>query len=134
MKLTLLPLLSILLHLDRPVRLQGDGGSDLFTGNHHPITLNTSSLCGSIDKCGSLYSRDYVKDVYYSGLRKRQAKATTKECRRRIEFEYVSYLRSLAEESPFHFETIWYHTQCPSVIDSPQVTVTNINHYLSIHL
>ncbi len=41
-----------------------------------------------------------------------QQKAVTNECKRKIEFEFMKYIRALTEESPFPFENILFHSQC----------------------
>jgi hypothetical protein len=45
------------------------------------------------------------------------ANTKTDECRRKIETEYMRQLRVVAEESPYPFEDVYFHTQCPTVWD-----------------
>jgi hypothetical protein len=98
----------------------------------------------------SLYSDDYMRDMYHSALRKVTAvsrndahgilyrlivlsilshgyrlfvvgagdgliqKTSTVECRAWVEFEYMRYIRSQMDETPFPFEDVMYHSQCDS--------------------
>ena len=64
-----------------------------------------------------LFGPDYLRDMYRSGLRRMTANTKTDECRRKIEIEYMRQLRVVAEESPYPFEDVYFHTQCPTVWD-----------------
>lgn len=62
-----------------------------------------------------LFSDNYLKDVYKSGLRRLTAKAHSEHCRGWIEYEFMKHIRAIAEESPLPFEDVMFHTQCPDV-------------------
>ncbi len=48
-------------------------------------------------------------------------KARSVECKRRIEVEFMKHIRAVSEESPFPFEDVLYHSQCPKVSHPPLV-------------
>jgi len=87
-------------------------------------SIDRLTPCRSADECGISYSRNYMDDVYYSGLRKRTAKATTLECKQRIEYEYMKHIRATALEEGYPFELVWFATQCPNVPEKPPVPIT----------
>ncbi len=84
-------------------------------------SIDSLNACKSNDECGISYSRNYIDDVYYSGLRKRTSKATTLECKQRIEYEYMKYIRATALEEGFPFELVWFASQCPNLPEKPPV-------------
>ena len=61
------------------------------------------------------YSTTYLHDVYYSGLRRATRAATSASCKRKIEIEYMRQFRVIAEESPYPFENVFFHSQCPII-------------------
>ena len=48
-------------------------------------------------------------------------KAETVECKKRIEFEFMKYVRALIGETAYPFEDVLYYSQCKHVEFKPQV-------------
>ena len=61
-----------------------------------------------------LFSKRYLMDVYFSGVRRLTKNAVTSSCKSKIEFEFMKHIRALAEEGAFPFEDILFTSMCPA--------------------
>jgi len=70
-----------------------------------------------IEKASLLYSPDHVADIYKSALNRLTKHAKTEECKYSIEYEYMKYVRAMADDTPYPFEDEVFKTQCPIASD-----------------